>query len=324
MAATSISCRSTAELGLTTPRRAGGKVDVGEAFASPDLHLPPRRTEVNPRRTEVGHATVFEFEPGVGHVFVAAQQCLPHGEHVAHVGPDQVKHQIDVVNHQVQHGADIGRTSGERADPGRLDESRLIEIGLGGDQRRIESFDVPDLQHGLAAAGRGDQIVGLAHAAGQRLFDQDVQAAIEKRQCDVAMRVGGGGDDRRVDFVDQVVIVGDRGRFCRRPRLQPDSRHPRRPRRPAARRPARRAAERGFFPGAPRPRPPIAACSRGSPPFASPAVLPFLLVLDERQKLAHLRPKLVVATQNFASVVQADFGAIHQPMGFGQAVDDCG
>ena len=47
MAATSISCRSTAELGLTTLRRAGGKVDVGETFAPPNLHLTPWRTEVD-------------------------------------------------------------------------------------------------------------------------------------------------------------------------------------------------------------------------------------------------------------------------------------
>ena len=235
-----------------------------------------------------------------------------------------MQHQIDVVNHQIQHGADVGRTSGERADPRRFDEPRLIEIGFGGDQRRIKTFDMSDLEHGLAASGRGHQIVGFAHAAGQWFFDQDVQAAIEKRQRDVAMRVRGSGDDRRVDFIDQVVIVGNRGESCKRPRPQPDSRHQSPPRRPGARRRARRAAERGFFPGAPRPQPPIAACSRGSPPFTGSAMLSLLLVLDERQELAHLRPKLVVATQNFASVVQADFGAIHQPMRFGQGMDDRG
>ncbi len=89
------------------------------------------------------------------------------------------------------------------------------KMGLHGQQGRIESFDVPDLQHRVAAARRGHQFVGFANAAGQRLFDQHVQAAIEKFQRDVVVRARRSGDDRRVDLFQQFVMVGD-GRRCRR------------------------------------------------------------------------------------------------------------
>jgi hypothetical protein len=50
-------------------------------------------------------------------------------------------------------------------------------------------------------------------------------------------------------------------------------------------------------------------------------VLPFLLTLDEHQQLVYLRHELVVAAENFASVVDAYFRAIDQAMGFGQGID---
>ena len=37
-----------------------------------------------------------------------------------------------------------------------------------------------------------------------------------------------------------------------------------------------------------------------------------------------LRHELVVAAQDFAGMIEPDFGAIQQAMGFGQAVDDFG
>ena len=243
----------------------------------------------------------------------------------ANVGPDQVQHQVDVVNHQVEHGADVGRTGGEQPARRGVDESRGGQIGL----RRpttagLKRSTWPDLQHGTAAAAGGHQFVGFADTGGQRLFDQHVQAAIEKVECHVAMSVRRGGDDRGVDFVDQVAIVGHGGgaacaaasfaRLSASASATPTEAHRR----------ARPAAGHGSCPSVPRPRLPIAACSRGSPAFAGPAVLAFLLLFDEGQQLVDFGAELVVAAENFAGVVQTDLGPIQQSVGFGQAMDDVG
>ena len=62
------------------------------------------------------------------------------------------------------------RAGGETAGPHGLDEFRLGQVRPRGDQRRVESFDVSDLQDGLAVPGRGDQFVGFAHAGWPAAF----------------------------------------------------------------------------------------------------------------------------------------------------------
>ena len=56
--------------------------------------------------------------------------------------------------------------------------------------------------------------------------------------------------------------------------------------------------------------------------FAAAAVHAFVLALDEAQQVIDLRHQLAVAAKDFPSIVQSDFGAVDQFMGFGQGLDD--
>ncbi len=55
----------------------------------------------------------------------------------------------------------------------------------------------------------------------------------------------------------------------------------------------------------------------GAAAFARTAVFAFLLRLNEAQKFVDCWDQFVVGAEDFASVIEADLGAVEQAMGFG-------
>ena len=49
-----------------------------------------------------------------------------------------------------------------------------------------------------------------------------------------------------------------------------------------------------------------------------------VLVLDEAQQMVDLRHQVAVAAENFPGIIQSDFGAEYELMGFGQGMNDLG
>ena len=58
------------------------------------------------------------------------------------------------MNHEIEHDAHVGATQLERREPVRLDEAQLLQAACGSQDRRIEAFEVTDLQR--AAVGTRD------------------------------------------------------------------------------------------------------------------------------------------------------------------------
>ena len=50
----------------------------------------------------------------------------------------------------------------------------------------------------------------------------------------------------------------------------------------------------------------------------------FVLALDEAQQVVHLRHQVAVVAEDFPGIVQSDFGAKDQFVGFGQGLDYLG
>ena len=122
--------------------------------------------------------------------------------------PHQRQHQIQIVNHQVEHDADVGRAAGEAAAALAGDVLGLQRQPLHLFKGGIEAFDVADLQHGSAPLGGGDQFLGLGEVGGQRLLDQHGDAARQEVGGDGVMGEGGGGDDGGVHQRRQGGVVG--------------------------------------------------------------------------------------------------------------------
>ena len=111
---------------------------------------------------------------------MAAQERQARGLDLHRLGADQGQDQVDVVDHEVQDDADIGRAEGEAGGPHGVDEPGRAEVRQHGREGRVEAFDVADLEDAVMAAGRLDQLVGLGQRGGQGLFDQEVGARLQK------------------------------------------------------------------------------------------------------------------------------------------------
>ena len=71
--------------------------------------------------------------------------------------PEELLEDVDVVDHQVAHDVDVGAALRERAEPVDLDEARPVDLLAHHAQRRVEPFQVSDLEHAAAPRGERDQ-----------------------------------------------------------------------------------------------------------------------------------------------------------------------
>ena len=123
----------------------------------------------------------LELDADVGDVHLGRENRQAHGAHLAHRRGGKGEHDVQVVNHQVQHHVHIQRARREDGEPVRLEEHGAAQLRLHGQHRGIEALQVAGLQDALAPLCARDQIVGLGKTGGQRLFNQQVEARIE--QC---------------------------------------------------------------------------------------------------------------------------------------------
>ena len=105
-----------------------------------------------------------------------------------------------IVDHQVEHHADVGAAPGISRKPVRLDETGPRQLFLQRIERRIEALDVPHLQDEVFRLGEIDQRLGLLRVVGDRFFHQDMLAQAEKQRADFVMRAGRRGDGGGIDL----------------------------------------------------------------------------------------------------------------------------
>jgi len=118
--------------------------------------------------------------------------------------PGQQQHQVQVVDHHVQHDADVGGPERKRADAMRLDELRRYGVLGDGEEGGVEPLGVSDLHAGGGGFGEFNQFPAGCGVVGERLFD-------EHRLAGPHERLGGGyvlnrrrGYDCRIDQVDRL------------------------------------------------------------------------------------------------------------------------
>ena len=123
----------------------------------------------------------------------------------------QVQHQVEVVDHQVEHDRDVGAPRLERRQPLALDVPRPVEIGLRRAKRAVVALDVPDLKLHPAARRRGDQGVGLGQRRRERLLHQHRDAAPQRPEAHLGVGRRRHGDGDGLDPAQQRIEVGEGG-----------------------------------------------------------------------------------------------------------------
>jgi hypothetical protein len=119
--------------------------------------------------------------------------------------PTKVRTEVDVVNHEIEHDGDVRAARIERREPVALDEARLLDVRQRRANRAIESLDVPGLHERTRAAARWRELIGLVQGRGDRLLDQHVNAALQRRGRGGEVRRRRHDDAQRVDRIEERV-----------------------------------------------------------------------------------------------------------------------
>src|SRR5262249_45957031 len=97
------------------------EVEADIAFRRIDVHF-AERFDAGPTGGQVGHAAVLEGQPSVGNVFIGAEQTDADCVHRAYGRTDECEQHIEVVDHQIEHNADVERPAAEVGEPFALDK----------------------------------------------------------------------------------------------------------------------------------------------------------------------------------------------------------
>ena len=115
----------------------------------------------------------------------------------------QRKQHVEVVDHHVEHHADVDRAEGHRAHAIDLDEARPDRSGgdkvAHGNHDRVVSHDVTDLKQRTRLARHVGDRPGLRDIGSERLLDEARDARLQERLDDRTMRDGRRRDGHRVD-----------------------------------------------------------------------------------------------------------------------------
>ena len=140
-------------------------------------------------RRKVGHAARFELDAHIRNVHFVGKNRQPHPMQRAHRRVDQTQHDIQVVDHQVQHHVHVQRARAENAEPMRLEKHGVVQDRFGGRDRGIEALQMPGLQNAAVLGGNLDEAIGLLDAGRDRLLHQNVH--VGRQQSFRHFEVGG-------------------------------------------------------------------------------------------------------------------------------------
>jgi hypothetical protein len=146
------------------------------------------------RGGDIGDAAVLEAEAGIGDVLAAGEDWHAYGVDGHDGGADEVEDDLEVMDHEVQHHADICGAVGEGREAVCLDEARVGEAVFEFGQHGVEAFDMADLEDAACLMGELDQGEGVSELVCDGFFHEHVEACMEELGSDIEVGGGGGGD----------------------------------------------------------------------------------------------------------------------------------
>src|ERR1700738_2773702 len=109
-----------------------------------------------------------------------------------------MQNDFQVVDHQIEHGPDIGAAIWVGREAMGFDESRMSKARFERNQDRIESLGVANLQDHFVLGRKFRKFSCLLWIFRNWLFDKQMLSAPQKLARDLEMRLSGSGDRRRV------------------------------------------------------------------------------------------------------------------------------
>ena len=118
----------------------------------------------------VGDAAAVEADARVDDVDLAGEHARADRIDALDRRADQLLDQVDVVDHEIEHDAHVGAAQLERREPVRLDEAQLLQAACRGQDRRIEAFEVTDLQRAVVGTRDIDELARFGNASSRWAF----------------------------------------------------------------------------------------------------------------------------------------------------------
>ena len=103
-------------------------------------------------------------------------------------------HNVEIVNHQIEHDIDVEGPRGELANPMDLKIHRLANVWSQRDHRGIEALEMSHLENRVALLGGANHSIGFFERSRDWLLDQDVNPRLEQTTRDFAVRFSRHGN----------------------------------------------------------------------------------------------------------------------------------
>ena len=161
----------------------------------------------DPARGDVRHTAARKGQAGVGDVHLVRENRNPDGVHGRNRGADEMEDDVEVVDHQIEDDVHVRAAFEEGVEAVGFDEEGRSHHGPEGRDGRIEPLDEADLEDQPLCPGEGDQFIRLGKRRGDRFFQQDVHARLQKDRGDLMVGAGRHGDRDGVDLSQKSAVV---------------------------------------------------------------------------------------------------------------------
>ncbi len=155
--------------------------------------------------SDVGDAAVLETQARIRDILAAAQHRHADGLDRLHGRAHEMEDDLEIVNHEIEHDADIGAAIRIRGEAMRLDETRMREPFFERAQDGIEALDVADLEDEVTLGGQTRQRGGVVGVFRDRFLDQEMLPGFEQRAGHFEMAARGRGDRGRVHVLGEIL-----------------------------------------------------------------------------------------------------------------------
>ena len=158
---------------------------------------------------QAGHHSIGKGQRGVDVVDRSGGSAPPGCGQADHGGTGQLQHQVDVMNHQVEHHRHVVGPVGVGAVAAGFQHHHFL-IGHHLDQLpegRIEALDMPHLEQAARLVGGLDEFEGLLLTGGDRFLNQHMHPCFEAGQTDPVVQQGGHSDAHRIHLGQHFSIV---------------------------------------------------------------------------------------------------------------------
>jgi dienelactone hydrolase len=176
------------------------KRNVLAGLEQPQLPHPLRRDAAG---GQVGDAAVGERQPYVGNVYFVGKDADARRANLGRRCSYHREHDVQVVDHQVQHHVHVQAARAEQTQPVDLEKQ-----GSGLDQvqsrdRRVEAFQMPRLQDAAVTRSRVHQSFTRRIVGGDGLFHHHVDALLQQLAADLGMKGGGSRHHGSIDLAKE-------------------------------------------------------------------------------------------------------------------------